>query len=173
MGYVVEEQPGWQLDIAVYPTKSGIAKQWRTLSKPGECTPLPIENIRRDLKNVENTFADVDIQAFPRPLCLPPNTKFEITANTMRVESRVAQIDFVINEPFVEMHSSNPFSDAPSEPPLLPNGQFRYATILLGTRLTVTYSRWRAQDRDLAKYQAWIARFTQGLKQRLIEEART
>jgi hypothetical protein len=48
----------------------------------------------------------------------------------------------------------------------LPDGSPRYTTVDIGARTTVEFAGLRAQDRDLAKYQKWANRVTEGARAR-------
>jgi hypothetical protein len=166
--YVAERQFDWQIDSRTYRMRGGTFSQYSGVSTPDECTFLAITELVSDLAVAKNTFATAGFSSFHKQICLPPKSQIEVTANSLRVRSRVVAISFDLQE--AEMSTTDPSDPTSASMPKLPNGEPRFVSIILGARLSIEYSPWRAQTRDLPKYQAWATRFTQGLKERLVAQ---
>jgi hypothetical protein len=160
LSYLIDEQFDWQLNTIVYKTSLGTMSE--TLSAPRECTSLSRDQLRGKLTQSGNMFANVErIGTTPAPLCLPPNSTIDVTANSVVLTTRVCQISIGLREPFTEKYTSDPTSHNVAMPIL---GTPRYVNIVLGARATVTYFAYRAQAPDLPKYQARAKRLVEGLK---------
>jgi hypothetical protein len=166
VSFLVQEQPDWQLDSAVYKTVIGPISRWRSLSTADECTAFTAEQLRTKLATAVNMFANAAISFTQAKLCLPPKSTIVITANTVVLTTRVCQISIEFEEPFVMMSSSDPAQPNTASMPLLANGEPRFANVVIAGRVTVKYFGSRAQARNLAKYQSWARRITDGLKVR-------
>jgi hypothetical protein len=166
LSFLIEEQPDWQLDSAVYKTASGVFSTWQPLSTASECTTFTAEQLRDKLSAVGNMFAKIPTSFVNAKLCLPPKSTIVVTANSVVLTTRICQISIDLREPFAEMSSSDPAHPNTAASPLLANGQPRYANVVIAGRVTVKYFDLRAQARNLAKYQKWARRIVDGLKVR-------
>jgi hypothetical protein len=166
VSFLIEEQPDWQLDSAVYKTATGVVSTWQGLSTPDECTAFTGDQLRAKLETAGNMFGGAAPLYLNSKLCLPPDSSIAVSGNSIVVTTRVCQISFNLRDPFVEMSSGNPANPNNAAAPLLANGQPRYANVALALRVTIEYSGLRAQARNLAKYQRWAKRIVDGLKLR-------
>jgi hypothetical protein len=165
VSFLIEEQPDWQLDSAVYKTASGVISTWQGLSTPDNCTAVTGGQLRTNLETAGNMFAGAAPMDLNFKLCLPPNSTIVVTVNSVVLTTRVCQISVNLREPFVEMSNGDP-AHPNTAPPLLSNGQPRYANVVMAGRVTMEYFGLRAQARNLAKYQRWAKRIVDGLKLR-------
>jgi hypothetical protein len=166
MSYLIDEQSDWQLNVIVYKTGRGTISTPERLSAPHECTSLSPDQLREKLTRVRNMFANVErIGMSISPLCLPPNSTIDVTANSVVLTTRVCQISIGLKEPYTMMHFADPTSPNAAMP-TLKDGMPRYTTVVMGARATVSYYASRAQAPDLPKYQAWAKRIVEGLKTR-------
>jgi hypothetical protein len=164
VSFLVEEQPDWQLDAAVYKTASGVITTWQGLSPPSECTTLSVDQLRAKLTAAGNMFGTATFK-FPNVrFCLPPNSNIDVTANAVVLTTRICQISIALKEPFAEMSTGDPTHPNVASGPTLANGQPRYVNVVMGGRATVRYFGLRAQARDLSKYQGWAKRIVDGIK---------
>ena len=176
ISYLLQEQPDWQLDARSFKTSTGTVTQWVGLSPPEECSSVSVETIREKLRAAGNIFAETENITFGRPtICLPPHAVLDLTQNSVSVRSRVCGIIFTLQEPFSSMMGVDPHelaaAKANGQPvtatvPTLSDGSPRYRTVDIAARATVEFAGLRAQDRDLAKYQDWARRVTEGVKTR-------
>lgn len=166
VSFLIEEQPDWQLDSMVYKTASGVISTWRGLSSADECAGFTGDQLRAKLATAGNMFAGAAQLHVNSKLCLPPNSTFVVTVNSVVLTTRVCQISVNLTEPFVEMSTSDPAHPNTAAAPLLANGEPRYANVVMAGRVTVEYFGLRAQARNLAKYQRWAKRVVDGLKVR-------
>ena len=175
ISYLLNEQSDWQLDTRSFKTSTGTMTQWVGLSPPKECSSVSVNFIREKLRAAGNIFADAQISMSGGAICLPPHAVLDVTQNSVAVRSRVCSIIFTLQEPFSSMMSIDPHAIATAKAtgqPIsatvanLPDGSPRYQTVAIGTRATVEFESLRAQDRDLAKYQSWANRVSDGVKAR-------
>jgi hypothetical protein len=177
VSYLLDEQSDWQLDTRVLKNSTGTITLWSRVSKPNECTLIPMNTIRRQLKASGNMFADIQIALMGdnASLCLPPHALLEITPNVVRIRSLVCSISFTLQEPFAEIRIADPHAVAiakltgqliSTDSPKLPNGSPRYVMVTTGARANVGFGALRAQDRNLSKYQDWAKRVVDGVKGR-------
>jgi hypothetical protein len=149
LSYLIEEQFDWQLNSTVYKIGSVTYGKSEPLSAPHECTHFSVDQLRGKLTQAGNMFANAEnIGMGIVSLCLPPNSTIDVTANSVVLTTRVCQISIDLS--FAAGHFPDP----------------RNATVVMGTRATVRYYAYRAQARDLIKYQAWAKRLVEGLKTR-------
>jgi hypothetical protein len=166
VSYLLNEQPDWQLDVAVYRTTSSTISMWAPLSGPSECTRFSRDQLREKLVHAGNMFAQAENLGAVRDfLCLPPNSTIEITADSVVLTTRVCRISVDLKGRFAEMDSRDPRA-ASDNRATLKDGTPRFANVVLGARVTISYDRYHAQARDLPKYQAWTKRLVEGLKVR-------
>jgi hypothetical protein len=173
VSYLLDEQFDWQLEAIVYKTGSETMTTSMPLSRPADCTYVKAVDLQRQLRAAGNMFANLPRFSMRDSLCLPPHSQLEITSNSVTLRTLVCTIELRVREPFAAMHSIDPHSFAKgsevviADVPTLPNGDPRYLTITLGNRATIHYSPFRAQDRNLSKYQSWASRLIAGLRSRL------
>ena len=172
---LLNEQPDWQLDSAVYRTTLGTMTTWHQLSKPNECTEITIDGVQRKLKAAGNMFAGSISDGVSKFFCLPPNTLFDVSQKAVILEGLICNISFTLNEPFASMSTIDPNEMAKAlatgtaikaSVPQLPDGSPRYLNVTITGRAAVNFSALHAQDRNLAKYQAWADRVVGSVKTR-------
>lgn len=172
---LLNEQPDWQLDSTVYRTLMGTMTTWVALSKPNECTTISLDEVRRQLKTAGNIFAGITNYGMRTSFCLPPHSRFQVSPNTVTLKGLVCTVTFTINEPFASASTMDPNelarsiatrTPAVAGGPTLPDGTPRYENVTITGRAKVSYSALHAQDRDLAKYQAWARRIEDSVKSR-------
>lgn len=177
ISYLLDEQSDWQLDTRSFKTSTGTMTQWARLSTPKECSLVDISTIQEKLRAAGNIFAGVQMGMMgdKASLCLPPHAVLDVTQNSVSIRSFVCSVIFTLQEPFASMMTIDPHvvaaARATGQPinaavPTLPDGSPRYETVDIGARTTVGFAGLRAQDRDLAKYQKWANRLSEGARAR-------
>jgi hypothetical protein len=161
VSYVLSEQPDWQMDRSIYRTALGTHETWKGVSTPSECTTIRNVEVMRRLKEISNTFAEVQqVSLGNRDLCLPPNSSLEIKPDQVTIITRVCKMTFALQ--VLSYMSNHP--DGTLAPPPLFEGAPRYSTTNLGIRVTTEYFALRAQDRLIDKYQGWATRVVSGAR---------
>jgi hypothetical protein len=154
LSYLIERQFDWQIDAASYKTQYCTMNLRGSTSPPNECTTIDPAFVKGKLQKSGNVFA-VPPHFLLFPLCLPPNSTLEITADTVIITNSVCEVSFAFRYPLLEMSSLVP----------LPDESTRYANVTHAIRATTTYFSLRAQDRKLKSYQSWASRIVSGVKE--------
>jgi hypothetical protein len=93
LSYLLGEQFDWQLNAIVYKTDSVTYGKSEPLSAPHECTHISLDQLRRNLAQAGNMFANAENIGMGRvSICLPPNSTIDVTANSVVLTTRVCQI---------------------------------------------------------------------------------
>ncbi len=165
--YMAYYEPAWNLNTVSLRTKSGTLRQIPGGSSGEDCTRLDEDRIHRLLSDAGNVFSGVEPTPFSKlsvvPLCLPPDTRFYLTAGDLILENPFCRISFHLEEPTALVSNSNvePESRAIATP--LKNGHGRFESRLIGVRVNVKHFALRSQHADSAKYHAWSERLVKGV----------
>jgi hypothetical protein len=140
----------------------------QNISAPNECTLISAKSFRDQLSSAGNLFYDTDALSFDRQLCLPPDTRLELTSKELIIRNRLTEIRFTVlpsgSISFMPPGLS-PEDQLDPTKTQLPDGQPRYETRQVGVRIEVFYSNVRAQSPNLPKYQEWAKRVIEGAAQ--------
>ena len=175
ISFFLSDLPDWQLDAARYRTVIGTMSQWSRLSIPSECTRITLEDIVAKLKAADNMFATIAQAGLMKDFCAPPGYVLEVASNSVVLRGLVSVITITFNEPFSSLSHFDPRQVAQAlatqtpiaaSTELLSDGSPRYSNVTTTARLVVRYAAYRAQQRDLSKYQIWATRVAEGLSSR-------
>jgi len=164
--YLIWYQWDWQMTRTVYQGSGHIEEQLLGISKPNECTILSTALLRKKLNSAGNVFAEGGI-GLPdgKQLCLPPGSALQVASKELIIRNRLVEIRFTA-EPSGGISHVNPGAPLEAQFDLkqqsLPDGQPRYENRLIGIRVDVFYSRVRAQNPNIPKYQDWAKRIIDG-----------
>jgi len=171
----LSDLPDWQLDAATYKTVMGTMKLWFRTSTPDKCTLITTKEIKEKLRAAGNIFASIDRFGLGNDFCAPPGYALEITPTSVSLRGLVSTLSFAVRTPFASMDYGNPATIAQAivtQTPVtlsgetLADGAPRYVNITLTGRVTVDYSPYRAQYKDVDKYRAWTSRAIDGVSAR-------
>jgi hypothetical protein len=166
------EQRDWQMKRTQFVGQTmGTATLAMAVSKPDECTIFTNEQLHAMLVQSSNSFAESAVTPLGRlTLCLPPWSTLQVTSSGLTLINPFCAISFA-----VESSGAAAFYRPDSrglDQPLLPNGEPVFETRLIGIRVTVHYSRIRAQHRDMPTYQEWTKRVIDGAQIWFMDSAR-
>jgi hypothetical protein len=161
LAYFAVDQFDWQMKRVQFVSQTmGTLTTTALGSKPGECTMVTKGQLHKMLSDAGNFFADANMFSGPQVLCLPPQSKIQVSSDGLLLTNPLCDISFTL-EPSGSVAYYQPGTGAMVQP-TLPNGEPKLETRITGIRVTVRCSALRAQHRDMPKYQDWTKRIVSG-----------
>jgi hypothetical protein len=159
LSYLAASQLDWQINLQPFGTGG---YTFNRVSAPKDCASFTLAQLNSQLVDAGNVLAPVGVQGDGNvDICLPPATSLHVRADSFTLENPFCRIDFAIGVKGTVLYV-HPTSRSREN---LPSGESRYEERPIGIRLTVSWSPWRAQSRDLPRYRAWVDRLTAGLRE--------
>ncbi len=161
VSFLMTTEFDWQLRKRVYPAGAlGTSTTIQPVSQPGECTVYALKDIREKLKAAGNLFSDAPIMAAaPDTLCLPPETRLEISPDSVRLENHFCRATWKLDSTPVLMSHAKPGTESTTgEMRMITASKPQFETRVSGFSVDVGYFRFRAKSLDMPKYKAWIER---------------
>jgi hypothetical protein len=136
---------------------------WATerVSKTEECTVIFPQEIQAKLAAAGNAFAHAHLLVMTGQLCLPPKASLNITNSKLEISTPFCTISFTL-VPSTAVINAKPESGGAV--PTLKNGEPRYETRVTGIRVSVKYSRLRAQHKSMKKHKEWSNRLVESTR---------
>jgi len=157
ISFLMKREFDWQLRRLEYPAlKLGTSVTLQPIAKAKECTTYRQEDVQAKLKAAGNLFADSDIGGANR-LCLPPDTRLEISPRSITFENRFCKATWKLDEIPIMMDHMKPGSQT-ADVPTTASGKPQFDSRVSGLNAEVTYFARRAKSLDMEKYKAWITR---------------
>jgi hypothetical protein len=151
--YLWHEQHDWQITRDNF----GTYERQLYLSQPekaAECAKVEITEIQSKLRQIGNVFADYKPTLTPSSfMCLPPRSSLLIKPNEISIRTPFCEIRFVVEQPWIMKSNGKPGTTVGDV--FLPDGKQRFETRDGIIRATIGYERFRAQSREMPKYQNW------------------
>lgn len=162
LAYFANEHFDWQLKKTTYrgQTKTQIRTEFG--SKPEECTIIKEQDLQDLLARSGNYFSGAPVFAGIDRLCLPPGSQIYLAQSELKITNPFSELIFQF-----EMPGSVNFMKPKSkgQVPVLPGkAEAQFETRFVGIRTRVEYSRLRAHNLDMPKYQDWCKRVLEGAK---------
>src|SRR5207248_512713 len=125
----------------------------RKIPEAADCAFVTKENLKIQLANSANLFAEGPLFIAAEKICLPPKSTIEVSAGGLTIRNPICQISFSM-----DAYGFMGFNDFEPRPQVLRSD---VQTFLGGWKVETKFFDNRAQNHMVSKYREWASRVVQ------------